>query len=280
MKKIKLKIPAKINLTLDVVGAENGFHKLKTIVTSVNVYDFFTIKKRKDNQIRVIFDGMPIYKEWKQSLTYQAVDIFSREYNVDCGVDVFVNRTIPSEAGLGGSSADVAGVLNGLKILFDVGEDMTKIANRLGSDTAYMLRGGFCKLLGRGEIIEPLHTDMKLYALILTEEKGVSTGACYAEYDRQGKSYEESADKVQKCLENGDSELLLKLIKNDLYNSAISINSAVERNLNALKEYGTAIMTGSGSAVYGLFVSKKQRDLAYKTLKDRCGERLIKAETL
>ncbi|MBQ9485599.1 MAG: 4-(cytidine 5'-diphospho)-2-C-methyl-D-erythritol kinase, partial [Clostridia bacterium] len=150
MKKAKVKIPAKINLTLDISGVENGYHVLESLVASIDIFDTITAKPRKDDILSVQFKGVAIGLSGNKSNAYLAAEKFKKEFATG-GVDISIERNIPVAAGLGGSSADIAGVLLAMQKLYDVKKDLSFIANELGSDVAYMLKGGYAVMRGRGD---------------------------------------------------------------------------------------------------------------------------------
>ena len=280
MKKVKVKIPAKINLTLDIEGVRDGYHVLESLVASVNIYDTVTIAARKENVISVTFSGIPAGVSGKNSNAYFAAEKFRKEFSTD-GVDITIERGIPIESGLGGSSADIAGVLNGMQKLFRVGRDISHIADSLGSDVTYMLGGGYAVMRNRGEQVERLSgIKRKFYLIIVTATGGISTADCYREFDKKGKKYKKNTPIATKLLVEDDTENFLKTLKNDLFESAATLFPEIKETLSRLKNYGAAVMTGSGSAVYGVYTTKKARDLAYKALLPDFGARLLKAETL
>lgn len=280
MRKVKIKIPAKINLTLDVLGTKNGYHEIESLVASVNIYDTITVKKRRENFVGISFKGEPINLPPMNSSAYYAAQEFKKEFSGG-GAEIIVERSIPVAAGLGGSSADIAGVLVALKKFYQVSESAEHIANKLGSDVAYMMRGGFAVMKNRGEQVEFLEdVKFKLYVLILKGSKGVSTGECYKGFDELGVRYLKNTPIATRFLCDKDAKNLFGSLKNDLYESAKKILPEIEDNLNSLKKYGPAVMTGSGSATFAAFETKKERDAAYKELFPVYGDRLIKAETV
>ncbi len=280
MKKVKLKAHAKINLTLDVLGVEENYHTLNTLVTTIDVNDKIIIKKRKDKLIKLNMKGLPVEVPIIENNAYKACKMFTKSFGTK-GVDVTIIKKIPIGGGLGGSSADIAGVLNGLKKLFDVKESMLPLANALGSDSGYLLTGGYALLTGRGDKIERLELDKKLHLLIITEKESISAKTSYQTFDKQKKKYKPCTKIAIKALEDGDNEKFLKTIKNDLYFASSEILPAIKNNLTALQKAGaeSQLMTGSGSAVYGLFFDKKKRNQAYKKLLPLYKGQLFKAET-
>lgn len=280
MKKAKIKVPAKINLTLDIEGAKDGYHVLESLVASVDIFDTVCVKARKDNLIKVAFGGVPVGNNGKKSNAYRAAESFKREFGTG-GVDIYIDRQIPVGAGLGSSSADIAGVLSAMRKLYKVNRDVTYIANGLGSDVAYMMKGGYAVMRGRGERVEQIEgVKRTFYLLIVIGKSGVSTVESYKGYDKIGKLYPKNTSAAVKLLKEDDPDNFFTVLKNDLYESSSTILPEISETLDCLKEYGAAVMTGSGSAVYGIYETKKERDKAYKIFYPDFGERMIKAKTV
>lgn len=290
MKKI-VRIPAKINLTLDITGIKGGYHELLSLVTSVNIFDKICAKNRTDDKVTVTFTGLPCGVAGENSHAKKAAELFIKSFG-GRGADITVKRGIPAGAGLGGSSADAAGALLCLKELRrkeligggktekDIEAELVNIANLLGSDTAYMLKGGYAVLSGRGEKIERLAERKKFFYLIIAGKEGVSSSECYKRYDELGVKCASVTEKAARVLRCGDEKELAKLLKNDLYPAAAEILPEIGKNLSELSAYGAAAMTGSGSATFGVYKSVKKRNAAYKKLKSKYGKRLVKAKTV
>lgn len=145
MGSVRIKAYAKINLTLFVCGKKDGYHALDSLVASVNLFDAITIKKRKDRLVSIAMHGMGSESiPFEKNNAAKAAELFVEKFGT-CGADITVYKNIPMGAGLGGSSADAAGVLNGLAKLYKI-DDMAAlklIADQTGSDTRYML-GRLC----------------------------------------------------------------------------------------------------------------------------------------
>ena len=141
---------------------ENGFHLLDSAVANIDICDTIYLKKKKGKYSNVIMHGQGsehIPPEKNNAL--KAAETFSAAFGTD-GAEITVFKDIPIGAGLGGSSADICGVLNGMARLYGI-EDREKVkalADTLGSDTGYMLNGGFARMQGRGEQVTPIKTDM------------------------------------------------------------------------------------------------------------------------
>lgn len=280
MRKIKLKAHAKINLTLDILGVEGKYHKINTLVSTIDLHDKIILKKRRDKRITLQMKGLPIDLPIVENNAYKACKSFMEKFGT-MGVDITIYKNIPIGGGLGGSSADIAGVLNGMKQLFEEQDSVLPLANELGSDSGYLLSGGYAVLSGRGEKISQKYLDKKMYLLIITEDTPVSAKMSYTTFDKQGKTYKPCTKTALKALEEGDNEKFLKVIKNDLTTASCEILPEIKTNLVALNKASADafIMTGSGSSVYGLFFDEKKRNLAYKKLLPLYKGHLIKAQT-
>ena len=260
MKTVKERAYAKLNLFLDIVGVENGYHMLDTVVTTVDLFDVVTVTARKDKKIVLKSSGslysIKMLSDSQSNNAYKAAKAYMDAFSTN-GVDIILNKNIPIGSGMGGSSADIAAVLKAMERLYKTGGDIKAVADRLGSDSGYMLTGGYARLKGRGEIVEPLDINKKLYFFVITASGGVNTTECYKRYDLCGaKPHESTADGlIARLMGNG------ALDENDFYNAlyapAVEINERVEKAYEFIKSLSpiATLMSGSGSSVYGIFDS-------------------------
>ncbi|MEG2561292.1 MAG: 4-(cytidine 5'-diphospho)-2-C-methyl-D-erythritol kinase [Clostridia bacterium] len=317
MENICAKVYAKINIALDILGSySDGYHKLDMLMTSVDIADVICVSKASAS--RVIMDGKMCGKENTAS---KAVALLQEEFGIELRVEIV--KGIPMSAGLGGSSADASGVFACAQMLFDLPKDVvTKLANKVGSDVAYMMSGGACRVGGRGEIVQ--RVDLPNFALVIAQkEVGASTRDVYQRYDKNLiEKLKEENDIVAKeknklkCenifVENGKSELndesdilansknasvensqesqstkidsaLASVSKNCkgafnvLQESAIELCPSIETTLRDMQKYAkTAFMTGSGSAVVGVFDNMTAAESCARKLK---GYAFVKAVT-
>lgn len=277
MKKTKVKIPAKINLTLDVSGKENGFHNLKSLVASINLYDAITLCKNNSGKITVREKGIKAGCKPEENNAYKTAKIILDKFQ-GFGVDILIQKQIPVGAGLGGSSADIAGVLVGLDMFLGGTLDLYSLAKSLGSDVNYMMSGGYAVLNGKGDDVEYLGVDKKIYLIILTAKSPITAKDCFKKFDEENTLENPATNLAVDLLIKGDKKFL-SVLKNDLYIPAIKLLPEIEENYKLLSCYGNAVMTGSGNAVLGVYYTKKERDGVCKKLKKK-KIKFIKAETI
>lgn len=282
MKTVKIKSYAKINLTLEIVGIEGQYHMLDSLVASVDLFDLLVIKQRKGKLSTVKMHGMgseSIPPEQNNAL--KAAEAFSATFHTD-GVEITVYKNIPIGAGLGGSSADIVGVLNGMAQLYGI-EDrkaLKALADTLGSDTGYMLDGGFARMQGRGEKVTPIDSGAKLHFLLLCPKTSVSAGGCYRAYDSLPKTLQErekyTENAIAALLENRQNEVG-RCLMNDLYVPAITLNEEVQKAYEDALSFSPlgAVMTGSGSGVVALFDCKELCEWAKSRYKGKCNAYVI-----
>ena len=264
MNSVKIKSYAKINLTLVIQGVENGFHLLDSAVANIDICDTIYLKKKKGKYSNVIMHGQGsehIPPEKNNAL--KAAEAFSAAFGTD-GAEITVFKDIPIGAGLGGSSADICGVLNGMARLYGI-EDREKVkalADTLGSDTGYMLNGGFARMQGRGEQVTPIKTDMTLYLLVICPKSSVSAGACYQKYDELPHTLAWRESQTENCIRallEKDVNGVCASLTNDLYVPALHVNDDVLTAYEQARSFSPlgACMSGSGSAVFALFETKE-----------------------
>ena len=219
---------------------------LNSVVASVDIAD--VISARTAEKDEMIFSDKTI--DCEKSNAYAALKYMRSKYSLPC-VSVSVRNEIPCGAGLGGSSADCAGVILAVNKLFSLDltlNEMRDVANNFGSDTAYMLTGGFAVLKGRGEIIERFESAFSPSVLI-AYKGSVSTKECFSLFDRRhdGDSAKNS-EKLVSALQNGDDAAATELVENDLTSFSAALNDGITRIFELAGER-KCVMTGSGAGV-------------------------------
>lgn len=245
---------AKLNLFLDVVGVKDGYHMLESVACTIDLFDEISVSAREDNEIHLFeLKGLFQKKLDETNNAFKSAKLFQQTFNTR-GVNVFLRKNIPIGSGMGGSSADISATLKAMAKLFNVDDDLKPLADQLGSDSGYLLTGGFAKLCGRGEIVENLDVNKKLYFVIVTDEDGVNTTECFNLCDSfKQEVVKDGAEKMIDGLMTG--QLSKDIFYNALTPAAIKINEKVGLALQKISELSPIgyAMSGSGSSVFGVF---------------------------
>ena len=262
---------AKINLDLRVLGVRpDGFHDLRTVFQSLALHDVLEFRSRTGSFAIECDDAtLPTDRRnliWKAaSLLWRTIG--RRRGEVPRDVVVSLRKRVPVEAGLGGGSSDAATTLLGLSRIWDLDVDLptlSRLAARLGADVPFFLVGGTALGLGRGDDIYPLAELPRTYVVIVRPRFGVSTDEAYGWYDIEPRR--RSREPIRRQLPDRWPEWAATL-KNDLEPAVIRHHPTIARIKTSLVEAGAvfAAMSGSGSAVFGLF---ERVDAARRTAAD------------
>ena len=260
MKTVSVNAYAKVNFTLDILGREGGYHLLDSLVSTVSLFDSVTATARTDGKTTVSFTGVGTEGIPPRNNALRAAEAYSDAFSM-AGADITIDRKIPVGAGLGSSSADAAGVLRALAALHGISDTvrLKAIADSLGSDTGYLLTGGWARMTGRGEQIAPIADMPALSLLLLIPSAGVSTPQCFAAFDRRAETFSPLTKKAIDCLRREGAKGAYAF-GNALTRAAEELNPEVAVLLSEaakLSEYGFG-MTGSGSACYAVFASQEE----------------------
>lgn len=263
---------AKVNLTL-AVGAKrpDGYHEVETVMTAVDLFDTVTVSRHPGIRDELICDP-PVTERPEDNLCMKALRVFFQELGVkEDFVTITLQKRIPTQAGLGGGSSDAAAVLRGLRTLY--APDMTdtrleEMAAELGSDVPYFIRGGTAAATGRGERLAPLPPMPECWFVIVKPEESHSTAAMYAAIDSVKAERGADSQCMRQGLAAGDLRQIAAGLSND-FQQVLPEGSAVPAIVRSLREQGAlnAQMTGSGSAVYGLFRDRENAEAAAGVLK-------------
>lgn len=270
---VRVKAYAKLNLTLDITGVKEGFHMLDSLACTVDLYDLIKLKKRKDGLVSVEMHGYGTETlPHEENNAVKAAEAYIKAFKTG-GADIVIYKNIPVGAGMGGSSADIAGVLKGMARLYGRGgcDDLKNLADALGSDAGYQLAGGYARLTGRGDGVQPVVSKQRLDFLLLLPKSGVSTAECYRLSDNFPQTRLTTGAAVSALL-NGDLKGLCENLGNALLQPAEKLNADVEAAFKELEGFAPSgvNMTGSGSGVYAIFDSAELCDWAKSRYKGKC----------
>ena len=245
---IKVKCPAKINLTLEVVNKrEDGFHNIKSIMQMIDLYDYLTIQICESNKTEIILSGTSSEIPYNETnLVYKAAKLFLEESKIEkLRVKIHIDKNIPISAGLAGGSTDAAGTIWGLNQLlnkFDLVE-MNSLCAKLGSDLNVCLNGGCLLATSRGENTQKLPNSDYSVTLIKPKNLGISAKEAYTKYANKAlKPQNDMTEKMNFALNNNED------IRPFLYNDLeYAVFDDYEELQDIKKVYPNAVMSGSGS---------------------------------
>ncbi|MDR0697307.1 MAG: hypothetical protein LBF68_07255 [Christensenellaceae bacterium] len=253
----EIKVFAKVNLALNISGINGlGYHTLDTIITRVPVFDVIKVTLRTDSLVNIKYDTGVSYIN---DTALKAARFLIDKYNLP-GADIQIVKHIPESAGLGGSSADAAGVFLAYKKLFNFELDNMELI-KIGSDIPSMMQHGDLLLSGVGETIKHILLDNYYGIILINQDLKVSTREVYDCYDKVGGSQWDVKRFFRGVLE----------FSNSLEKAAMILSPQISELRKTLEdqEFEHVVMTGSGSGMVGFSTSKTLRDRAFTVLKKK-----------
>ena len=258
MKEITLYAHAKVNLSLDITGIrpDDGYHLMDMVNGSFSLRDEVTIRRTSSGPLRVSSNAQYV-PDNEKNLAFRAAQALACALDLSLPpLEIFLKKRIPSQAGLGGGSADAAATLVGLNLLLDLGlssERLAQIGLSVGADVPFCVTGGAARVRGIGEILEPIPVHCELPLLILMPRHGRSTREAFAAFDRGELHTHPNTDALIAALGCGDAAGAAMHFFNAF---SMLRKSETTARLEQLLLYGGALgasMSGSGAAVFGLF---------------------------
>lgn len=269
---IKLKARAKINTALDVLGKlDNGYHDLRMIMQSVNLYDNLFIKKTKTGivEMKTNLSYLPCDD---RNLVYKTAVLLKEKYNIEDGIYIDLYKRIPVAAGLAGGSSDCAAALIGIRRLFNLPithEELMEMGKDFGADVPYCIMRGTALAEGIGEKLTKLPPFPFCYVLLSKPSFSVSTASVFQGLNINEITNHPDIEKMIYNIEKKDLQAICNGLSNVLETVTIKnypiiddIKSIMLKN-NALG----SLMSGSGPTVFGIFASKNDCLSALKELK-------------
>lgn len=253
--------PAKINLQLGVGPLRpDGFHTLATVYQAVGLYDEVTVARAARTTLTVSGDGVPVgdVPTDPSNLALRAVALLAEHAGLprgEAGVRMHLHKRIPTAGGMAGGSADAAAALLAGDALWGLGirhEELVGLAARLGSDVPFSLVGGTAVGTGRGEVVEPAEDSGSYWWVVALSDRGLSTPAVFAEFDRlnAGREVPEPAvsGALLEALADGDPNAVAAALSNDLTGAALSLREDLAQvlDLGARPPALAGLLSGSG----------------------------------
>lgn len=279
MASITVEAPAKLNLTLDVLGKrEDGYHEMKMVMQSVSLTDRITLSTRPGQGI-CLSANLGFLPLDEHNLAALGAVKLRQATGVDWGeLTIELEKRIPVCAGMAGGSSDAAAVLRGLNELCALGltrEALAEIGEKVGSDVPYCVLGGTALAQGRGEVITPLPPLPECYVVLAKPGFPISTPELFAQLDNQRTRRRPDTAGVIKALEMGDLGEVARRMFN-IFEEVLPARkrAQVEELKGELLRCGAlgASMTGTGPTVFGLFEKEERAREAEQAVKSLCRE--------
>lgn len=270
MKKIQVKTPAKINLSLEILDrTENGFHILSSVMQTISLFDYITFEKTEIlGSPKILLTGNSTEIPYdEKNIVYKVIQLYFEKLNIrGAKIKGHIEKNIPTQAGLAGGSTNAAGALIAINYLFDNAlstQELHQLASQAGSDLNFCLEGGACLLSSRGEIIDKKlpYKEFNL-AVIKPKNISISTPLCYKNYSAEffEKKVAFYSKKIVELFEGNSfsTKELSQYLYNDLEKPAVKMHPEIKQIKTQLINSGAlnSLMSGSGSSIFGLFDDK------------------------
>ena len=273
MDSVVIKAMAKVNLGLDVLRRrENGYHDVKMVMQTVNLYDTLTISKTENAQIIITTNTgeLPLNED---NLIYKAAKLLSTHTGKEYGVKIHLDKQIPIAAGLAGGSTDAAATLLGLNALYDLGlnkEELAKIGVKIGADVPYCIYGGTCLSEGIGEVLTKLPDAPDCFVVIAKPGIGVSTKYVYENLHIEAVKDHPDIDGMIDAIKADNLDGVAQKMENVLETVTIKRYPEIAVMKECLLENGAenALMSGSGPTVFGIFKEEEKAKRALFKLEE------------
>src|SRR6056297_2933631 len=270
MKKTKIKAYGKINLYFELVDKrKDGFHNIKSIMQNIDLYDEIILEEiEKGINIESNLRDIPLDE---RNTVYKAVEIIKDKYKIEKGLNIFLQKKIPHQAGLGGGSSDAAAVIEVLDKIWDINmgkDERNLIASQIGTDVHFFLEGGTSYIKGKGDITKKIKDFNWNHIMLIKPEINISTPYVYSKVKVEDLS-KDDGDKILDIYRERSKTELISYFKNDLENIVFKEFKEIEDIKKTMIENKAlvSLMSGSGSTVFGFFENKKDMDKCRKIMK-------------
>ncbi len=263
---MKVKAHSKINLTLNVVGQRpDGYHDVDMIMQTLELGDVVTVNKTLSG-IEVSGTGSIAYDE--SNLAYKAAKLFFDVTGIRGGASVYIEKNIPVCAGMAGGSTDCAAVLKCLNAIYGKPlstKSLIAISARLGADVPYCIAGGTARAQGIGEKLTPLKPFGDVAVVVVKPCISISTPWAYRSLDHDNMDHPDT-EAAAEAIERGERNAVYGLMGNSFEKSIFRKYPEIESIKQRLIAFGAdgALMSGSGSTVFGIFEDEARAKEAYQ----------------
>lgn len=265
-----IKAFAKINLAIDVKKRdENGYHDIDMVTLPITLHDILEMEQLISRHGIFITSDDPSLICDEGNLAFKALKAMEDNFSFSKGYRIQIYKRIPMNAGLGGGSADAAGIIRAICKLYNMDAHdpkIIKVARSIGSDVPFCLLNKPARVLGTGENIVPLDSKLDYHVIIIKPHKGLSTKDVYEKYDTISEEEREHPDisALIEAIKIGDEQKMFENMKNGLYKPASLLCPVISGILNDFKKMGFPLysMTGSGNACFALSKDLEQIEKA------------------
>lgn len=264
---MRIKSFAKINLGLEVIRKrDDGYHEVKTLLQTIDFYDVLEFRPSPQGTIILEGDGQTI--SWgKDNLIYKAALLLKENFRITQGVKIDVTKRIPPGKGLGGGSSNAAMTLYVLNEFWTLGlrkETLMDYGAELGADVPFFLEGGLCLGTARGDKITPVSDIASVFCLLVLPELSISTASIYEPLQFSLTSPSKDS-KIIKFLDSRE----LGFLENELEETVFRFHPQLRTIKSLLQSHGSelSLVSGTGSALFGLFSERKKAEKAFREIK-------------
>lgn len=282
MSSITVQAPAKLNLTLDVLGRRpDGYHEMKMVMQSVSLVDTLTLETGPGEGIS-LSTNLGFLPVDGRNLAAIAARKLSESSGADFGrLTIRLNKQVPVCAGMAGGSSDAAAVLRGLNDLMSLGlspETLARIGGAVGSDVPYCVLGGTALAEGRGELVTPLSPLPKCWAVLAKPGFPISTPELFHRLDSLRLRCHPDTVGMLSALEESDLPGVARRLFN-VFEEVLPVRrrERIEELKQALLHAGAlgASMSGTGPTVFGLFDTQETAQRGYERVKSMCRDAFL-----
>ncbi len=274
---VRIFAPAKVNLFLRIVGQRSdGYHLLESLMAPVSLYDAIEIQaeRREQSELRITLTcDKPDLPTDQSNLAYRAALLMCRETETTAIITIDLKKNIPAGAGLGGGSSDAAAVLKALNRLLSLGMNVSQLcqlAAQIGADVPFFIPCRLARVSGIGEILTSFPPLPRHWLVIVVPPFAVSTPWAYRRFDELSPKVAGLPTEVWPLQITAQQWPDLGVFVNDLEEAVLPEHPLIARSKSRLLELGAemALMSGSGSAVFGVFTERLQAQQAAATFTD------------
>jgi len=266
------KAHAKINLFLNVVNKRfDGYHDLEMVMAPLKLHDLLSFKKDNSGKITITSDK-EITKNIEDNIVYKIAVFLQEDFQVSNGVTINIKKNIPIAAGLAGGSADAAATFRGLNKLWKLRlslNDMAKLAINFGADIPFCIYNKLSIAKGKGEELLFINKKLKTDVLLVNPGIKISTKDVFDKVNKEDLKHVKITN-MSSAIYSKNYELMIRELHNSLEKISFEMEPKIKQIKHQMIDFGLdgALMSGSGSTVFGLSKNKNKLDYVFKIMSD------------